>query len=138
VLSSPLQIYVIITIVPLHTANSIGVRMPKYKFECACGYTYSKFLSIKTTSTICPQCNREVKRSFPIVSMQTKEVIDRQTGVEWVKDQEEQIKERRDEHYWRVEVPRLVQTVCLETALENDWMYYDDKGELKIRTKPPR
>ena len=77
-------------------------------------------------------------RQLPNLSSETevREVIDPLTNRKWQQDQKELIKARRDQHYWEVEVPRLVQTHSLETCLEQQWLKYNDKGELVIN-KPP-
>jgi hypothetical protein len=43
----------------------------------------------------------------------------------------------KEDYFWEVEVPRLVQTYSTETCIENGWLKYNDKGELVIN-KPPK
>lgn len=78
-----------------------------------------------------------MNRQFPnLVGQETRETIDRFTGVTWKQDQEEILKKRRDDHYWNIEVPRLIQTHSVETCIENGWLVYNDKDEL-VTNKPP-
>lgn len=64
------------------------------------------------------------------------EIVDNYTGVKRDQNHDALKKERHDEHYWNVEVPRLIQTYSLQTCLEERWLVYNDKGELVIN-KPP-
>lgn len=64
------------------------------------------------------------------------ETVDSFTGIRRDQDHDQLKKERRDNHYWEVEVPRLIQTYSLQTCLEEGWLVYNDKGDLVIN-KPP-
>ena len=64
------------------------------------------------------------------------EVIDQFVGVKRDVDQREALKERRDDYFWEVQVPRLVQEYSVETCIQEGWLVYNDKGELVIN-KPP-
>jgi hypothetical protein len=77
-------------------------------------------------------------RDFPIIKGETevKEVVDPYTNIKWGKDHEMVMKKRKDDHFWTVEVPRLVQTYSTQTCIEEGWLIYNDKGELVIN-KPP-
>ena len=77
-------------------------------------------------------------RDLPTLSgnAQVTELIDTYTGVNLDQNHTSLIKDRHDQYYWEVEVPRLVQTMSVETCLENGWLIYDDKGDLVIN-KPP-
>ena len=79
-----------------------------------------------------------MERQFPTSSSETevREVIDPLTNRKWQQNQKEMLQERHDQHYWEVDVPRLVQTHSLETCLEREWLKYNEKGELVIN-KPP-
>lgn len=70
---------------------------------------------------------------------QVNETVDKYAGRVWQDDQRESIKERKDKHYWEVEVPRMVNsgTYSLETMLEMGWVYLNDKGEICVNNKPP-
>ncbi len=79
-------------------------------------------------------------RALPnIKAPQVTENVDKHFGKSWKQDQKELLKERKADYFWSVEVPRLVNSgiYSLETMLENQWVYYDEKGNLCTRTKPP-
>jgi DNA-directed RNA polymerase subunit RPC12/RpoP len=113
--------------------------MPKYTYFCAaCKHEQQLVTNINTTSVPCRECGKPTERRMPKLSgHQMNEVVNKLTGVKWKKDQEAMLKEMRDEHYWKNEVPRLVQKYSLQTCLENGWIYIDDKGQVQIRDKPP-
>jgi uncharacterized lipoprotein YmbA len=79
-----------------------------------------------------------MERDMPKLSgnAQVTEVVDPYTGVALDQNHSELIKDRHDQYYWEVEVPRLVAKYSKETCLENKWLVYDDKGNLVIN-KPP-
>lgn len=82
-------------------------------------------------------CGGTSNRQFPnIAQQQVNETVDTFTGTKRDQNHVENMKERRDEHYWSVEVPRLIQTMSTETCLEQGWLVYNEKGELVIN-KPP-
>jgi len=86
----------------------------------------------------CSVCGTTMLREFPNTNSATevREVVDAYTNRTWGKDHEAVLKKRKEDHYWEVEVPRLVQTYSTETCLEQGWLIYNDKGELVIN-KPP-
>lgn len=112
--------------------------MAKYVFICSsCTATVHKYLSADKGSIHCYECGGTMNRQFPKIGAQeVRETIDSLTGVTWHQDQAEQTAKRKEDHYWEVEVPRLVQKYSVETCLENGWLKYNDKGELIIN-KPP-
>ena len=112
--------------------------MPKYRFVCqACQAEDSKYTTASTETIACAKCSGTMDRQMPTLGGQeVRETIDPLTGVTWKQDQKEILKKRRDDHYWEVEVPRLVQTYSVETCLEQGWLVYNEKGELVIN-KPP-
>ena len=111
--------------------------MPKFRFLCDCGQEIERFASPKTEETKCPACNGKMKRQFPgSGSHAVREVVDSFTNTRTTPDAKEQNKARKTEHFWDVEVPRLIQTYSLETCLQEGWLTYNDKGELVIN-KPP-
>jgi copper chaperone CopZ len=113
--------------------------MPKYKFVCsACGENFTKYVAHTVEFVGCINCNNNVKREFPKIDGPTevKELIDPYLNKRLNKDHEQIKEQRRELHYWEVEVPRLVDTYSLETCLEQGWLKYNDKGELVIN-KPP-
>lgn len=117
--------------------------MPIYVFKCKnCGHEERLFTSIKRMVSPCPQCKEEyMERQMPVLagSAQVRETVNKLTNTKWIDNQEEILKNRRDDYFWSKEVPRLVQsgTYSLETMLENNWVYFDDKGQLQTRTKHP-
>lgn len=113
--------------------------MPKYNFTCAkCETTSHKYVSVTTETLPCSVCGGTMIRQFPNTNSQTevREVVDPYTNITWGKDHEAVMKKRKEDHYWEVEVPRLVRTMSVETCLEQGWLIYNDKGELVIN-KPP-
>jgi hypothetical protein len=68
------------------------------------------------------------------------ETIDKYSNKKHVVDQKEIVNERKLDYYWEVEVPKMVNsgTYELETMLEQNWVFYNEKGELVTRTKPPQ
>ncbi len=86
-------------------------------------------------------CGGQKKKQMPNLAghAQVNEVVDKYRNVTHKQDQKKIINDRRSEHYWNVEVPKLVAsgTYSLETMLEMKWVYYNEKGELTTRTTPP-
>lgn len=111
--------------------------MAKYVFKCsACQKTEEKFVPSLVKDIVCA-CGATSLRQFPnIAQQQVNEVIDTYAGVKRDQNHDDNMKERRDDHYWSVEVPRLIQTMSPETCIENGWLVYNEKGELVIN-KPP-
>lgn len=113
--------------------------MPKYNFTCAqCKTKRHKYVSTKVETTICAACGGNMNREMPNLSgsPEVTELIDDYTGVNLNQDHNSLVKARQEQYYWEVEVPRLVQTMSIETCLENKWLVYNEKGELVIN-KPP-
>ena len=113
--------------------------MPKYNFMCAkCETTLHKYVAATVEQLKCSVCGTDMFRLFPNTNAPTevRELVDPYTNITWGKDHEIVMKDRKETHYWEVEVPRLVQTYSLETCLEQGWLIYNDKGELVIN-KPP-
>lgn len=46
-------------------------------------------------------------------------------------------KERKLDHYWKNEVPRLVKQYGSKTALEKGWAYFNERQEFCLYDKPP-
>jgi hypothetical protein len=83
-------------------------------------------------------CGEIMKRMPPSIGKsEMKEVADKYTNVHLPPDNDEILKQRKLDHYWAVEVPRLVNEYPLETCLQEGWMYYDEAGKLQVQTKPP-
>lgn len=112
--------------------------MPKYHFVCeGCSTKVHKYVSTKTETIPCT-CGKNMQRQMPIIGGPTevRELIDPYLNKRLNKDHEQIKEQRREQHYWEVEVPRLVDKYSLETCLEQGWLKYNDKGELVIN-KPP-
>lgn len=113
--------------------------MPKYIFSCnSCATKTHKYVPTTVETIPCKACGEQMNRDLPNTNSATevREVVDPYTNKRWGKDHEAVMKKRKEDHYWEVEVPRLVQTYSLETCLEQGWLIYNDKGELVIN-KPP-
>lgn len=113
--------------------------MPKYFFVCQkCSVKKHKYVPSSIEEIECSECGGTAKREIPVLkgATEVRETIDPYTNVSWEQNQQEMLKERREDYYWNVEVPRLVEKYSLETCLENKWLVYNDKGELVIN-KPP-
>lgn len=112
--------------------------MPKYIFTCPkCATQTHKYVSVNTITVPCT-CGETMNRELPNTNSETevREVVDPLTNRKWGKDHKNVMKQRKEDYYWEVEVPRLVQTYSIETCLEKGWLVYNDKGELVIN-KPP-
>lgn len=112
--------------------------MPKYYFYCEkCNKRVHRYTSVSTTDIVC-ECGDSMIREMPHINGQTevREIVDPYLNTTHNKDQKSIIEQRKEQHYWEVEVPRLIQTYSLETCLEQKWLVYNDKGELVVN-KPP-
>ncbi len=113
--------------------------MPKYNFTCAkCQTKTHKYVPTNVETLPCPACGEIMNRDLPNTNSATevREIVDPYTNRKWGKDHEAVMKKRKEDHYWEVEVPRLVEKYSVETCLEQGWLVYNDKGELVIN-KPP-
>jgi hypothetical protein len=78
-------------------------------------------------------------RQLPnIGGQEVRETVNTLTNTKWKQDQQEILQKRKEDHFWQVEVPRLVQTYSLETCLKEGWLTYNEKGELVIGTAPSK
>lgn len=78
-------------------------------------------------------------RLLPTLSGQeVRETVDTLTNTKWKQGQKEILARRKEEHFWDVEVPRLVQTYSLQTCLEEKWLVYNERGELVIGKAPSK
>jgi hypothetical protein len=115
--------------------------MPQYTFKCPQGHEFSKFVASTIKEVGCQVCEEDAKRLLPKLAKHSEvlESMDSFTGKQYRTDMKDMINERKADHYWSVEVPKLVASGehSLESMLSNQWVYYSDKGELEIRTKPP-
>lgn len=113
--------------------------MPKYTFTCPeCGTEIQKYVPSTIEEIACESCKAMAKRQLPALkgAVEVRELVDPYTNVSWDQNQKDLVKERREDYYWTVEVPRLVEKYSLETCLENKWLIYNEKGDLVIN-KPP-
>lgn len=110
--------------------------MAKYRFQCEkCSVIVERYASVSADTLPCKECGANTKRLFPnIGSKKVTEVVDTFLNVRQEEDHRKEIESRRIEHFWGVEVPRLVQsgTYSIETCLENNWLVYNEKGELVL------
>ncbi len=116
--------------------------MPKYTFKCSLGHEVQKYTSSKIKSFHCEHntCSAVMERQPPkLQPADVEETIDKFFNIKQRPDQGEIVQQRRDEYYWTVEVPRLVNsgTYSTETMLEMGWVYIDDKRQIQICTTPP-
>lgn len=116
--------------------------MPKYTFACPkCESLEQKITDISTNNIKCHVCGSDMVRQMPILKgLKTTEVIDKYTNKKHTVDQKEKLTERKLDYYWAIEVPKLVNSGIYElgTMLQQGWVYYNEKGELVTRTKPPQ
>jgi len=116
--------------------------MAKYTFKCdECGSLEKKFTDVSTKQIECHVCKNLMNRQMPILKgVKTTEVVDKYTNKKHVEDHKKIVEERKHDFYWSKEVPKMVNSGIYElsTMLEKGWVYYDDKGNLVTRTKPPQ
>ena len=115
--------------------------MPKYTYTCkVCGKSIQKFASVKDKTTKC-ECGANMDRSMPkLKAPKVNETVDKYTNKKNMQDHDDIKKERKLDYYWSVEVPKMVNSGVygLDTMLEKGWVFYDEKGNLVTRTKPPQ
>jgi transcription elongation factor Elf1 len=117
--------------------------MPKYSFKCSsCGSDKQMYIPPLVKEVECKTCNGTMERQMPTLNgpSSVHEVVDKYTGITHIDDQPAIVQERKEEYYWSVEVPRLVNsgTYSLETMLENQWIWVDDSGKIHVNNKPPQ
>lgn len=108
--------------------------MAKYRFQCEkCGAIALSYASVETEWLPCKMCHNMAKRLFPGNGVtKVTETVDPFLNVKQEEDHRKQLENRRIEHFWDVEVPRLIQTYSTQTCLEEGWLVYNEKGELVI------
>jgi len=114
--------------------------MPKYYFFCEkCDIKVHRYVASSVLSTVCT-CGNKTTRLLPKIDGQTevREIVDPYLNKTHQKDQKEILDERREQYYWEIEVPRLIEKYSLETCLEQKWLVYNDKGELVINKAPSK
>ena len=117
--------------------------MPKYIFKCStCGRETTKYTASSVKFLTCDDsCSSIMHRLMPkLRGLKNTETIDKFTDKKHIDDHAAILKERKADYYWEVTVPELVNsgTYTMETMLEQDWVYFNEKGELVTRTKPPQ
>lgn len=115
--------------------------MAKYSFLCSsCGKSIQRYVPTSVKIQKC-ECGAEMNRKMPkIGGTQVNELHDKYSNKSLVQNHKEIINERKVDYYWAVEVPKMVDsgTYELDTMLEKEWVYYDEKHNLVTRTKPPQ
>lgn len=115
--------------------------MPKYTYACqSCGKQIQKFASIKDSTLVC-ECGNTMNRKMPnLKPPKVTEVVDKYSNKKHIQDQKDILNERKLDYYWAHEVPKMVESgiYALDTMLEKGWVFYDEKGNLVTRTKPPQ
>lgn len=115
--------------------------MPKYRFKCKKCENENTLFVESGSDVSCDQCGSEMKRQMPRLngSPEVKETVNSFLGTKHRQDQKKLVRERNDEYFWKVEVPRLAAdpTYSLETKIENGWVWVDDAGNIHIHDKPP-
>jgi len=114
--------------------------MPKYSFLCTeCDNLEQLFVDVGIKTVVCPKCSSVANRQMPKLNgaVEVRETVDSTTNRKHKQNQKDLIKERNDEYFWKVEVPRLVQKYSTQTALEEGWIWIDDKGQVHVHDKPP-
>jgi hypothetical protein len=116
--------------------------MPKYTFTCcSCSKSSQRYVSKSTDNVVCDECFARADRQMPsLASAKTTETVDKLLNRKHLADHSLVLKERKLDYYWEIEVPKMVDsgTYSLETMLEQGWVFYNEKGELTTRTRPPQ
>ena len=115
--------------------------MPKISFKCdSCGKSTQRYLpKHKNVLGEC-ECGGNMVYQFPSTRSTTvTETVDKYRNVQHIPDQKNILNQRRDEYYWSYEVPRMVESgkYSIETMLEMQWIYFDEKEQMRIHNKPP-
>lgn len=114
--------------------------MAKYTYYCTtCNKEEHKIVTDRHRTIQC-SCGTTMSRMMPRLSPSTtEEIVNTHTNQAHIKDQGTIVKARRDEYYWSVEVPRLVNSgvYSIDTMLENGWITLGDDKQIVINTKPP-
>lgn len=113
--------------------------MPKYTFQCTkCGHKKAAYANADTRSVRCQSCNSLAVRLPPSTNKaNVTELIDPYSGVHLSPEYRNEMDQRSLDHFWAVEVPRLVGEYPEAECIANGWLYRNEKGELCIQTKPP-
>lgn len=108
--------------------------MAKYRFKCEkCNSTVERYVSVSTVELSCLECSSSMERLLPnIGSKKVTETVDQFLNLRQEDDFKKSLEDRKIEHFWEIEVPRLIQTYSTETCLQEGWLVYNEKGELVI------
>jgi NMD protein affecting ribosome stability and mRNA decay len=116
--------------------------MPRYHFVCPkCGLEEQNTVPSHIKEVACERCHPEevwMRRLPPRVSKPTvKEFVDKRAKSA-MEDQTAILKQRKEDYFWSVEVPRMVASgvYSVETMLENGWISVGDDGKMVVHTKP--
>lgn len=113
----------------------------KITLKCdKCGKIECLYTRIETQITC--SCGELMRRVYNIASDQSSTLTERKCNIFNVNNLpniEEEMKKRNEEHFWEVVVPDLVKSgkYSIKEMLQNDWIYYDEKGHIQIQNKPP-
>jgi len=114
--------------------------VPKYIFKCTeCNKELTKYTPTSTKTIEC-ECGKTMDRQMPrLRGLKNTETVDKFTNKKHIDDHQNILDERKADYYWSVEVPKMVKsgTYQLDTMLEQDWVSFNEKGDLVINTKPP-
>jgi hypothetical protein len=115
--------------------------MAKYTFQCKeCKEQKIVYTSTSTKEVDC-DCGGSMKRMLPKLNgpADVTETVDNYTGIVWKDGQKDLVQQRKQEYFWKHQVPRLVNsgTYSVETMLENGWITINEKGDFVINDKPP-
>lgn len=115
--------------------------MPKYRFVCPhCNEEDLAMVGRDIKSIDCSCCGTAMDRKMPnLNSSEVTETVDKYVGKRLPTNNKDLIEQRRQEYYWKYEVPNLVRSgvYSLETMLENQWVIVTDDGKIEIQDKPP-
>lgn len=115
--------------------------MPKYTFTCPKCKESTQIYTLPSIKYIECNCGEDMDRKLPkLRGLKTTEVIDKFTNKKHITDHKEIVKERKADYYWEVHVPEMVNSgqYELSTMLEQGWVFYNERGDLITRTKPPQ
>ena len=116
--------------------------MPLFTFKCPeCNTKRQMFVSASRQDIPChtPNCRATARRQLPISNhADVTEIAYSHNNIVQLQGQREILEKRRDTHYWKNEVPRMVSSgvYSVQTMLEMGWVYLDERGEVQVYTKP--
>lgn len=114
--------------------------MAKRTFKCPKCERVHQTVGPRSLSVVCPECGADMIQQMPQTSKPTAyESSDKSANRQWLDDHASILKNRKETHFWSVEVPRMVASgvYSIETMLQNGWIWIDDAGKMNVHTKPP-